>query len=350
MAEEIAGLLDQCSQEELANILQAIESTTSFVGGTSGVSQVGTDAFAAVQPTAPMMPMPPPAPPQQAGATTSAAVQPAVPMVPVPPPAPAQQAPAPRPAPTNSMIARPPPAANHGGVNNGAAPLAPVPPAGRPASGGGRRPPPRVAKKADENPTANAAPSPQGPAASIPLDDLKALLQEHSEGVLSEVRKMLPPAGGGGASVGGAGSGETIDMGLLAEALLERDREVQQLEARLADLQSQLSVKDKRVAELGGELDQTVREVRHRQLDLELQQLKLEERVRANTDLEQAQRNLSARVEEAALNARHAALDLDLSRTAPHAIRAQGALPWTLRKNRLPAVLGAAPESNAPSS
>jgi len=334
VAEEIAELLDQCTPEELTNILQAIEGTAPPVGGSASAGQAGAAVLAA-----------------------AAAPQQMPPMAPVPPAAPAQQAPAPRPVPAGAVVAAP--AANSASAGNGAPTLAPVPPAGRPPSGGGRRPPPRVVKKADENTAANGAPlgeaTTQGIAAAIPMDDLRRLLEEHSAGVLSEVRKMLPATGagaaaGGGVAGGGGSGGDTIDMGLLAEALLERDREVQQLEARLTELQAHLASKDKRVAELGGELDQTVREVRHRQLDLELQQLKLEERVRSNAELEQAQRNLSARVEEASLNARHAALDLDLCRATPRAIRAQGALPWTLRKNRLPAVLGAAPESTVPNS
>lgn len=129
---------------------------------------------------------------------------------------------------------------------------------------------------------------------------------------------------------------ETIDTAVLTQALMERDHEVKELEARLASLQEQLAVKDKRVGDLGVELDGTMREVRHRQLDLEFQQLKLEERVRSNAEMEQLQRNLTARVEEAGLTARHAALDVDISRNmnTPRAMRVQGSLPWTLRKNR----------------
>ncbi|CAJ1338993.1 unnamed protein product, partial [Effrenium voratum] len=114
---------------------------------------------------------------------------------------------------------------------------------------------------------------------------------------------------------------------------------------RLAELQADLSAKDKKVSELGGELDVTMREVRHRQLDLEFQQLKLEEKVRNNAELEQAQRVLTARVEEATLQARHAALEADLGRYTPRgALHAQGTLPWTLRKGRLPAVGNSVPE------
>jgi hypothetical protein len=81
--------------------------------------------------------------------------------------------------------------------------------------------------------------------------------------------------------------------------------------------------------------------VRHRQLDLEFQQLKLEERTRCNNDLEQAHRSLTARVEDANRDSRHAALDVDLGRTTPRSARVQGSLPWMLRKNRPPGASGA---------
>merc|ERR1719336_2176087 len=100
--------------------------------------------------------------------------------------------------------------------------------------------------------------------------------------------------------------GDTFDLGTLTRTLTERDNEVQALEKQLDELQEVLADKDRRVEELTGELDKTVREVRHKQLDLEFQQLKLEERVRSNSELEQAQRKLTAHVEEASLNARHA--------------------------------------------
>lgn len=273
VVDEIATLLDQCTSEELTNILNAIE----------GNAPAATVLPAAAPPSA--------APAQQALAPETAA---------------AAQAP----------------------------PLVPMLPTGPPPSNG-RRPPRASPKKATHADGAGELPGAELPAGVIPVEDLMRILEEHSASVIEEVQKILPTAGTGA---------ETIDMGVLAEALLERDREVQKLETRLAELQANLADKDRRVADLGCELDATVREVRHRQLDLELQQLKLEERVRSNAELEMVQRSLSMRVEEAALNARHAALDLDLSRSlsTPRGIRAQGALPWTLRKNRLlPAVVGA---------
>jgi len=76
-----------------------------------------------------------------------------------------------------------------------------------------------------------------------------------------------------------------------------------------------------------------MREVRHRQLDLEFQQLKLEERVRSNAELEQQQRHLAVCAEEASLSARHAAIDA--AAMTPRSFRAQGQLPWVLRKRNM---------------
>lgn len=166
------------------------------------------------------------------------------------------------------------------------------------------------------------------------MDDLKRILAEHSEGVLSEVQRMLPM--GGVVAVAAEQSAEGVDMGALTQALVERDREVKQLEERLACLQTELQGKDHRVADLSSELDQAVREVRHRQLDLEFHQLKLEERVRSNAELEQLQYRLTTKVEEVSLSARHAALDMQMPPTTPRSLRAQGSLPWTLRKGRSP--------------
>lgn len=212
----------------------------------------------------------------------------------------------------------------------------PVPPAS-PPTGTGRRPcrgtKPSANGTNGNSATGSAENDNEGDnGANVTMSELKRLLEEHSAGVVSEVRKLLPDSGMAPA----APPGETIDMGTLTRVLAERDQEEKALEARLADLQAELVAKEKRVAELSGELDTTVREVRHRQLDLEFQQLKLEERVRSNAELEQAQQNLSARVAEASLSARHATIDADMCRFTPRAIRAQGTLPWTLRKNKLP--------------
>jgi len=162
----------------------------------------------------------------------------------------------------------------------------------------------------------------------ITLNDAKKLLEDHSSAVVTEVRKMAP-------YIGMSSNGEeTLDLEILTKVLASRDEEVKELEARLSIFQAELSAKDRRVADLGGELDLTVREVRHRQLDLEFQQLKLDETVRNNAEMEQAQKSLVARVEQAGLNARHAALDIDMARMMPGLGRMQGSLPWTMRKSR----------------
>ncbi|CAE8716858.1 unnamed protein product [Polarella glacialis] len=201
--------------------------------------------------------------------------------------------------------------------------LQPTPPAA-PPPGNGRRPGPANVKPVQ----AVAASTASGGAPVMSMEEVKKLMEEHSESVMSEVRKMIPNISNG--------IMDSIDIGTLTQALTERDQEVKALEARLTSLNSELAQKDTRAAVLGNELDTTLREVRHRQLDLEFQQLKLEERVRNNAELEQAQRVLSARVEEATLNARHAALEADMGRYTPRTMRAQGSLPWTMRKNRLP--------------
>eukprot|EP00931_Biecheleriopsis_adriatica_P102755 TRINITY_DN77690_c0_g1_i1.p1 TRINITY_DN77690_c0_g1~~TRINITY_DN77690_c0_g1_i1.p1 ORF type:complete len:265 (-),score=66.87 TRINITY_DN77690_c0_g1_i1:154-873(-) len=201
------------------------------------------------------------------------------------------------------------------------APIQPVPPPAPPP--GGRPRPVRPGMKPAEVSSEGGV---------IGMDEIKQLLQDHSDSVMSEVRKMIPSIS--------SGVMQSVDVATLSQALMERDQEVKALEARLSSLNADLSAKDRQVMELGGELDAVLREVRHRQLDLEFQQLKLEEKVRGNAELEQAQRALTARVEEASLNARHAALEADMGRYTPRGgnLRAQGSLPWTLRKNRLPAV------------
>eukprot|EP00927_Polykrikos_kofoidii_P026496 TRINITY_DN23575_c0_g1_i1.p1 TRINITY_DN23575_c0_g1~~TRINITY_DN23575_c0_g1_i1.p1 ORF type:complete len:426 (-),score=71.52 TRINITY_DN23575_c0_g1_i1:302-1579(-) len=212
-------------------------------------------------------------------------------------------------------------------------PTAPAPPPG------GRRPVPGAKVKRDD-----PAPPAETSAQSFSMDDVKSLLNQHSALVLDEVRKMLspreaaaqPPQPTQAASdVVHNPIDESVDLDTLTRILTERDKEATELEGRLADLHETLASKDQRVHDLGTELDSAIREVRHRQLDLEFQQLKLEERVRSNAEMEQAQRMLSARVEEATLNARHAAIDIEMCRSTPRSVRVQGSLPWTLRKNRI---------------
>jgi len=221
----------------------------------------------------------------------------------------------------------------------------PVPPAKPPPAASGRRP---SNKGLTEEVLRDVGGSTEP--AQLTRNEIKALMEQHSETVVHEVQKLLSstekrmsvPASTELQSFGSVSMsqqhGDTFDLGTLTRTLTERDSEVLALEKQLDELQMVLADKDRRVEELTGELDKTVREVRHKQLDLEFQQLKLEERVRSNSELEQAQRKLTAHVEEASLNARHAALDMDMSVATPRALRAQGSLPWTVRKNRLPAV------------
>lgn len=170
-------------------------------------------------------------------------------------------------------------------------------------------------------------------------EEMKAMLDSHSQALLGEVRRMLPAGGWDSVVSHGAvdASGSGLDPDGLARMLAERQGEVKGLEKQLADLQVQLAAKDRRAMELGTELDAAVREVRHKQLDLEFQQLKLEERVRSNADLEQVQRVLSARVAEVSLQSGHTALYVEANRNplTPRSLRVQGSLPWTLRKNKL---------------
>jgi len=165
----------------------------------------------------------------------------------------------------------------------------------------------------------------------IPLSDAKQLLEDHSNAVVGEVRRMVPYMGMSNSVGDGA---QALDLETLTKVLAARDEEVKELEGRLSAIHAELSEKDRNVADLGSELDLAIREVRHRQLDLEFQQLKLEETVRNNTEMEQAAKGLAARVDEASLSARHAALDVDMGRSMPGMMRAQGSLPWTVRKKR----------------
>jgi len=216
-------------------------------------------------------------------------------------------------------------------------PGGPVPPSGPPPSS--KRPAPVGIKRGDE-----AVPD----EATVSMGEMKQMLAEHSAGMLNEVRKLIPYSALPAIENGYADPNTFEDNGLekaslnledMTSILAQRDAEVKGLEAHLAELQQHLMVKDRRIGDLNGDLDCAIREVRHRQLDLEFQQLKLEERVRSNTDLEQAQRSLTSRVEDASRDSRHAALDVDLSRSLPPRTagasrHVQGSLPWMLRKNR----------------
>lgn len=275
MVDEIATLLDQCSPDELANILEAIEGGADVDLEQLSRGNGGADAFGS------------------------------------------------------------PAALYQNGEQQQASP-APVPPsAPPPANSSGRRPAPPGYKRSASGGEVN----PED--AVVSMGEMKKLLEEHSAGVLNEVRKLVtyPALPAPGPSIdpatveAGLQSG-ALNLEVLTTILGQRDQEVQGLEARLAELQDQVSMKDRRIMDLNTELDCAIREVRHRQLDLEFQQLKLEERVRSNNELEQAHRSLTQRVDEASRDTRHAALDVDLARTMPRTARVQGTLPWMLRKNR----------------
>lgn len=150
------------------------------------------------------------------------------------------------------------------------------------------------------------------------------MLREHSAALLAEVRRFVPDAPTAAPTALLAPCEDGIGAAALNKALKDRESEAVVLGARLKELRAALTAKDKRMESSSADLDATIREVRHRQLDLEFQQLKLEERVRANSELENSQRQLTAHVEEASLTARHAAIDIDACRTFPRAVRVQG--------------------------
>jgi len=257
MVDEIANLLDQCSPDELANILQALDS-----GGLAEQMLADEKLLA-----------------EEVPSRTATSATPL--------------------------------------VDTAVSPHQVLPPSSPPP--GSRRPAPAGVRK----PSGTNEQEEQ-----IPLSDAKKLLDDHSNAVVQEVRRMVPYMGQANSG------GEAIDLETLTKVLAARDEEVKELEARLNDIHTELSAKDRRVADLGSELDLAIREVRHRQLDLEFQQLKLEETVRNNAEMEQAAKSLAVRVDEASLTARHAALDVDMGRSMPGLFRAQGSLPWTVRKKR----------------
>lgn len=119
----------------------------------------------------------------------------------------------------------------------------------------------------------------------------------------------------------------------LASVIGSRDIEVRLLEAELEELHAILADRDARVEALGEEVNNAVRQVRHRQLDLEYHHLKLEDRIRANTELESSKQALTMEIDRLQLEQRHAEIDLDSSRGS-ELLRIQGSLPWALRAGR----------------
>jgi hypothetical protein len=284
--DEISALLDQCSQDELASILQAIEGDELVTG--EGQAQVDS-----TQTTKEKMKR------NLVAGYRNGELQSVFDSFQE------EAAPTPFPTPAHTDSA-----------------MAPVPPSSPPKPGNSKRPVPGGYKRAEAE-------------APVSVGEMQRMLEEHSNGILSEVRRLIPTAQPDNAITQASQSG-VLSLEMLTSILAQRDQEVKSMEDYLAELQGQLQEKDQRVADLGAELEGAFREVRHRQLDLEFQQLKLEERVRTNAELEQAQRNLLAQVDEASLNSRHAALEVDLGRKSPRSARVQGSLPWMLRKNRQP--------------
>jgi hypothetical protein len=274
VVDEIASLLDQCSPDELADILQGIDG----LGADSAVEErlVGDETRSQLQ--------------AFSAADTSAASAASAPPVDV------------YPEPSSPQ-----------------APLSPVPPAGQRPAGGGR-PFRRSVSGNDQD-------------QQITLSEAKTLLNDHRGAVVSEVQKIIPYMGTSSSGADG------LDLETLTRVMAARDAEVKELEASLSNIDDTLSAKDRRIADLNSELDLAIREVRHRQLDLEFQQLKLEETVHSNAEMEQAQKSLVAQVGEAGLNAKHAALDMEVGRMTGM-VRMQGSLPWTVRKQRLSPSLG----------
>jgi len=219
--------------------------------------------------------------------------------------------------------------------------LVPAPPQGPPPSS---RPNPRHGKLVQAQPEDTAAPSAVAVAAAgsageplMSMTDLRTVLAHHGEAVLGEVRRLVS-ASTTAAGVRGVAPMEASggDVAFLAEVLRRRDDEVGQLEAQLQALQAQLAEKDEHVFNLRGQLDHTIREVRHRQLDLEFIQTKLEERMRVNVEAEAAQRVMASRIEELSLMAKHCAVDSETcAASSGLSVHAQGALPWSVRKQRL---------------
>lgn len=197
--EEVARLLDQCTPEELSDILREIEGAS-----TASLS------FQNMPPTPPQAKMWEQQRPQELFAAATANPIQADSLATV--------------APTIAAAAASPPVP--------VAPSAPPP--------GGRRP-----QLATLQPAAGTPPS--GQAVPVTLNQLRGLLQDHGASVLTEVHQLLQQRAlslAGGLAPPPSSEG-TVDMTMIASTLVERDREVQQLEAQLAGLQAELARKDR---------------------------------------------------------------------------------------------------------
>lgn len=155
------------------------------------------------------------------------------------------------------------------------------------------------------------------PEPAVTQAELKQILEQHTATVLSEVQRLLP-------ALAQQAGGSELDPSTLTDLLVQRDEEVRQLEEELRELQGILASKDQRVAQLDADLAVAVREKKHRQLDVEFQHVRLEERLRGNAELEASQRVILAQLEES----------WGASASPTHVHRLQGALPWTVRNKK----------------
>eukprot|EP00927_Polykrikos_kofoidii_P059751 TRINITY_DN54887_c0_g1_i1.p1 TRINITY_DN54887_c0_g1~~TRINITY_DN54887_c0_g1_i1.p1 ORF type:complete len:393 (-),score=51.34 TRINITY_DN54887_c0_g1_i1:90-1148(-) len=121
----------------------------------------------------------------------------------------------------------------------------------------------------------------------------------------------------------------------IARLLSDRYRQEQELERHLAKLEELASVKEVRVSRINRDLETALREVRHHRLDVEFQQLKIEELLRSNAELEQSQCKPTCHVDALTLQAKHAAIDAEQCCATPRSVQVQGTLAWTLRKSKV---------------
>jgi len=214
-------------------------------------------------------------------------------------------------------------------------PMTPTPPSGPAPASSGRRPPPPSGRPGSSRGGHAQRLTYDGEAVlatGITMSEVQDTLRENVKGVLREVHHMKTSSA---SQVAPRPQGDDVlSVELLSKAFMERNSEMERLDSEYSAMRNELLVQDTFIAELSNELEMTLREVRHRRLDLELHQLKLEERIRSNAELEQIQRNMSTRIEELGVVARHAELaaaSCSSSCSPSGVVRAQGSLPWTLR-------------------
>lgn len=308
--EEIADLLDQCTPEELTNILKNLEEIATRRESSPLLGQGVPRSLALAAP---------PAPPGSSLAESLQAAQ--VAQAPHAPPR------------LQSAAAQPQlPCTKRSAPTAGSSlpPFAPAPPSA--PSSGSRRPQPTGLSMRPAGPTG---------ADMISMGDLRSVLTQHGSHLLSEVQALVDRSHAPESDDTVAG----FDLHMLVKTLAERDLEVKQMEAQLAVLQAELSAKDRCIAGLSLELGQAERDVRNKRVGLQAQQFKIEERRRCNAELEQQQQQqrimsqqLQPRLDEVSLGARqHMAANPQLAAPISSSyLPTQGSLPWSLRKTRPP--------------